>query len=217
MSLKCVNIHWTAMASEMTAPPPRVYRKRRRAEQEAETRRHITEAAVKLHGTVGPARTTISGIAAEAGVQRATVYRHFPDREAVFMACSAHWASMNPPPDPAVWERIADPDERLRRGLGELYDWYVWAEPMLINVRRDAEMVPAPIREASQQRYGALAAVLMRGRRARGRPRARVAAAIGHALDFETWRSLTREHGLETAEAFDLMVDLVSAAGSARR
>jgi hypothetical protein len=133
------------------------------------------------------------------------------------MACSAHWASLNPPPDPAVWERIVDPDERLRRGLGELYDWYVWAEPMLINVRRDAEMVPAPIREASQQRYGALAAVLMRGRRARGRPRARVAAAIGHALDFETWRSLTREHGLETAEAVDLMVDLVSAAGSARR
>ena len=201
------------MTNETTARTPRVYRKRRRAEQEAETRRHITEAAVKLHGTVGPARTTISGIAAEAGVQRATVYRHFPDIESVFMACSAHWGSLNPPPDPAAWERIADPGERLRRGLTELYRWYVWAEPMLTNVRRDAQSVPAAIWDASHQLFASLAAVLIRGRRARGRTRARVAAAIGHALDFETWRSLTREHGLELGEAVDLMVDLVSAAG----
>ena len=97
--------------------------------------------------------------------------------------------------------------------LTELYGWYVWAEPMLTNVRRDAQSVPAAIREASQQLYAALAAVLMRGRRARGRPRARVAAAIGHAIDFETWRSLTSGHGLETGEAVDLMVDFVSAAG----
>jgi AcrR family transcriptional regulator len=66
------------MASESTKAPQRPYRKRLRAEQEEETRERITKAAVKLHGTIGPARTTISGVAEEAGVQRATVYRHFP-------------------------------------------------------------------------------------------------------------------------------------------
>ena len=202
------------MANEMSHSPTRAYRKRRRAQQEAETRQHITEAAMRLHGTVGPARTTISNIAEEAGVQRATVYRHFPDLESVFLACSAHWVSLNPPPDPAAWTRIADPDERLRRALTELYAWYVWAEPMLANVTRDAAAAPAVVREASQHRYAAIQAALVRGRRSRGRSRARVAAAIGHALDFATWRSLTRERGLEADEAVELMVALVEAAGA---
>src|SRR5436853_2800585 len=95
-----VKIHRTVMPSERKRP----YRKRRRAEGEAETRQRITEATVRLHGTVGPARTTIKDVAAGAGVQRATVYRHFPDLESLFMACSAHWVSLNPPPDPAAWE-----------------------------------------------------------------------------------------------------------------
>ena len=105
----------------MSPTRKRAYRKRRRAEQEEETRLRITEAAVDLHGSVGPARTTVSAIAERAGVQRATVYRHFPDEEALFAACSSHWAALNPPPDPAAWAEIADPDERLRRALSELY------------------------------------------------------------------------------------------------
>jgi AcrR family transcriptional regulator len=193
----------------------RVYRKRRRAEQEAQTRLQITEAAVRLHGTIGPSRTTITGVAAEAGVQRATVYRHFPDLESLFLSCSAHWASLNPPPDPSAWAEIADPQVRLRHALAELYEWYVWAEPMLTNVYRDAPLVPASVRagEEFQRHFGSLHAALMRGRRARGRPRVRVAATIAHALDFATWRSLTREHGLQADEAVELMIALVAAAG----
>src|SRR5918998_73463 len=102
----------------------RNYRKRRRAEQEAETRRRITEAAVKLHGTVGPAKTTVSGIAREAGVQRATVYRHFPDEEAIYEACTSHYNALHPPPDLGRWAAVADPDERLRVALSELYAFY---------------------------------------------------------------------------------------------
>ena len=64
----------------MTSPRP--YTKTRRAELEQQTRERITEAAVELHGSLGPARTTISAIAQRADVQRATVYRHFPDEEA---------------------------------------------------------------------------------------------------------------------------------------
>jgi AcrR family transcriptional regulator len=208
-----VNIHYTLMYSEKTFTR-RPYQKRRRAEQEAETRRQITEAAVKLHGTIGPARTTIKSIAAEAGVQRATVYRHFPDLESLFLACSALWASTNPPPSPTEWASVADPDARLRLALGQLYDWYAWAEPMLTNVSRDAPMVPASARasENFQHHFEALHATLMQGRRLRGRARARVAAAIGHALAFSTWRSLAREQRLRGDEAVELMCALVSAA-----
>ena len=57
----------------------RTYRKRQRADAEAETRRRITESTVELHGTLGPSRTSISAVAQRAGVRRSTVYRHFPD------------------------------------------------------------------------------------------------------------------------------------------
>ena len=77
------------MSTEAPTAETRRYRKRLRAEQEQQTRQAITEAAVKLHGTLGPARTTVSAIAEEAGVQRATVYRHFPDEPSLFQACSA--------------------------------------------------------------------------------------------------------------------------------
>jgi AcrR family transcriptional regulator len=203
----------------MTSESTRPYRKRRRAKHEARTRRRIIEAAVKLHGSVGPARTTIKDVAAEAGVQRATVYRHFPDLESLFASCSAHWASLNPPPDPATWDQITGPDERLRRALTELYDWYEWAEPMLVNVRRDAPLVPAMAgpSAATQRRFEALHSALMSGRRNQGRARVRVAAAIGHALDFPTWRSLAREQGLKRDEVVALMSALVAAAAGVRR
>lgn len=208
------------MHSEMTQHR-RSYRKRRRAEQEADTRRRITEAAVRLHGTVGPARTTIAGIAAEAGVQRATVYRHFPDLESLFMSCSALWVSLNPPPSPAAWAEIADPNARLRHALTELYDWYAWAEPMLTNVSRDAPVVPASARASENfaRHFDELHAALMRGRRTTGRARVRVGAAIGHALGFATWRSLMRDQKLRSDEAVQLMVALVEASGgrAARR
>jgi AcrR family transcriptional regulator len=202
------------MGSENASAPKRRYQKRRRAEREIETRRRITEAAVKLHGTVGPARTTIKGIATEAGVQRATVYRYFPDLDSLFGACSAHWASLNPAPDPAAWSQITDPDARLRHGLSELYAWYGWAEPMLTNVFRDAPSVPAmaqPV-EAFQRHFQALHQALMSGRRIRGRARATVSGAIGHALAFATWHSLVREHELHPEDAVELMSALVSAA-----
>ena len=150
----------------MSPTRKRTYRKRRRAEQEEETRLRITEAAVDLHGSVGPARTTVSAIAERAGVQRATVYRHFPDEEALFAACSSHWAALNPPPDPTVWAQIADPDERLRRALSELYSWYGDNRQMLANTSRDRPLVPA------MRRRGGGVRPLLRGRRRGVDPRA---------------------------------------------
>lgn len=193
----------------------RQYRKRRRAEQERDTRRRITEALVELHGSIGPARTTVSDVASRAGVQRATVYRHFPDDAALFAACSAHWADANPLPDPANWREIDDPRDRLRVALEELYGFYARNEAMLDNTTRDEPRVDAlrPSMDAFRGYLADLVDVLDRSR-ATDTDRATVRAALGHAVAFGTWRSLVREHALDPAAAVDLMVRLRDAAGT---
>ena len=120
----------------------RRYEKKARAVQEEATRRRVIDAAIELHGTVGPARTTISAIAEQAGVRRATVYRHFPDERALMLGCSGTWAERNPVPDPTLWAAIADPAERVEAALGELYGWYEQVEPMLSRVLRDEDAMP---------------------------------------------------------------------------
>jgi AcrR family transcriptional regulator len=205
------------MSNQSVNAGKRPYRKRRRARLEDETRLRITEAAVDLHGSVGPARTTISAIAERAGVQRATVYRHFPDEGALFGACSSHWMARHPLPDPAAWAAVGDPDERLRGALRELYEWYERGEYMLEKTTRDVAVVPAlrPAMEAFAGWSEAAADALVGGRPERGGRRRRIRSTIGHALSFETWRSLVREQGLSQAEAIDLMAGLVGVAGEA--
>jgi AcrR family transcriptional regulator len=196
------------------ADEKRPYRKRRRAELEAETRQRITESAVALHGTLGPSRTSMSAIAEHAGVRRSTLYRHFPDEAAVFAACSAHWRAVNPAPDLAAWAAIEDPDQRLRAALEETYAYYRRTEGMMENLYRDEPLMPNVARSFSRFReyLAAAAETLMRGRRARGRALRRVRAAIGHALSFSTWRSLAREQELDDATAAELMSRFVQAA-----
>src|SRR5438552_9146669 len=134
---RSVNIQRTPMTDQR-----RPYRMKRRAELEALTRRRITESAVALHGTLGPAYTSISAIAEHAGVRRSTVYRHFPDEAALFAACSSHWLAANPPPNLDAWRAIERPDERLRAALEELYAYYRRTERMRENVLRDEASVP---------------------------------------------------------------------------
>jgi AcrR family transcriptional regulator len=195
------------------ADEKRSYRKKARAELEEQTRRRITESAVELHGTVGPARTSVSAVAERAGVRRSTVYRHFPDEAALFDACSALWAATNPLPDLDAWAAIEDPAARLESALGELYVFYRRNERMLSNLYRDETTMPT-VKEHFAEFGGYLVAargVLVRGRRERGRARRRAAAAIGHALAFASWRSLTREQGLDDRDAAELMCSLVRA------
>ena len=205
------------MSDEHGKTGARRYRKRRRAEQERRTRERITEAAVRLHGTVGPARTTISGVAKEAGVQRATVYRHFPDEVSLFAACSAHYWATNPMPDPGAWSSISDPEARLRHALGEMYALYRRAEGMLEKTSRDAPVVEAMAKPVAQFRayLDAVADAIMAGRPERGGARRRARAAVGHAVSFPTWQSLVRQQGLDDAEAAAVMAALVEAAAGA--
>ena len=202
------------MSKQSSTGARRPYRKRRRAQLEAETRLRITEAAVDLHGSVGPARTTISAVADRAGVQRATVYRHFPDEDALFDACSSHWMAQHPLPDPAPWAKIEHPEERLRTALGELYEWYEHGDYMLEKTTRDLALVPAlqPSMEAFRGWLDAAADAILRGRPERGARRRHLRAAVGHALAFETWRSLTTHHGMSRSDTIKLMQALAAAA-----
>jgi AcrR family transcriptional regulator len=189
----------------------RPYRMTRRAELEEQTRKRITESTVALHEERGPARTPISAVAERAGVRRSTVYRHFPDEEALFAACSSHWRAANPPPDPGAWAAIEDPAERTEAALRELYAFYGRTERMYTSLLRDEPVVPIVHRLLGDfYRYlRAIQDVLMAGRGLRGRAARRTRAAIGHALAFPTWRSLTREQGLDDADAVALMCALV--------
>ncbi len=193
----------------------RPYKMKRRAEAEAQTRRRITESAVALHGSLGPAHTSMKAVADHAGVPRSTVYRHFPDEEALFGACSAHWAAENPPPDVTAWEQVKDPGERLEVGLSELYAYYRGAGAMLDKLLRDEATVPmvAEVFAPYHQFMAVVTEILMRGRGLRGKARVRVRAAIGHAISFRTWQQLTGEGGLSDEDAAELMRRLVGAAG----
>jgi AcrR family transcriptional regulator len=193
----------------------RKYEQRQRAEGQAETRRRIVEATVALHETVGPAMTTISAIAEVAQVQRLTVYRHFADERALFQACSAHWASENPLPDPATWAAVADPLERLRLALREIYAFFSATEGMTANLLRDLPNSQA-LQETAEpflQYWETVRVTLDGGWTTRGHRRALTRAVIGHAVEFETWRSLVRRQGLDDVAAADLMVELVRSAG----
>jgi AcrR family transcriptional regulator len=186
----------------------RKYELKERARRQAQTRQRIVEAAVDLHTSVGPARTTISGIAERAGVERHTVYAHFPDDRTLFRACSEHWTARHPVPDLETLAKIDDPLRRLRRALGEMYAWYASVEADLALFVRDASVVPANADVLGEMTadFANLADVV-----SQGWPRRRsVRAAIGHALEFETWRSLVRRQGLSRTQAVDAMARLVS-------
>ncbi|MDX6625211.1 MAG: hypothetical protein QOE56_200 [Solirubrobacterales bacterium] len=192
----------------------RPYKMKRRAELEEQTRLRIAESAVELHGTLGPARTSVSAVAERAGVRRSTVYRHFPDEAALFGACSSHWMARHPLPDTDRWREIVDPNERLTIALKEMYAYYRRGEGMLANLFRDRAVVAVvgELMGAYDAFLAATAEVLLAGRGVRGKARRRTLAAIGHALEFSTWRSLTNGQGLDDSEAADLMSRLVAAA-----
>jgi AcrR family transcriptional regulator len=191
----------------------RTYRMSRRAESQQQTRRRITESAVELHGTLGPSKTSISAVAAHAGVRRSTLYRHFPDEAALFDACTAHWAASNPLPDLRAWLAVDDPDQRLPAALAELYAFYARTEGMLENLFRDEVAIPMVAERfvAFRAYFDAARDALLSGRKLRDRSKRRTRAVVGHAIAFSTWKSLVRERGLKDGEAVELMCALVDA------
>jgi AcrR family transcriptional regulator len=186
---------------------------KRRAERMRETRRRIAEAAVELHRTVGPARTTVSAIAEKAGVQRHTYYAHFPELKDLYQACTAHHLERNPLPDPSRWAEISGPEERLRRALSEVYAWYGYGgnEALLTNVLRDTPLDPV-LQENNVflfRVWEAMRDTIADAFEASGERHEALLGAIALALDLQTWRTLVRQQGLGDDRAIELMVGMV--------
>jgi AcrR family transcriptional regulator len=196
----------------------RRYELRARAERQQETRRRIVEATAALHQEVGPAQTTVAEIARRAGVQRLTVYNHFPEDGELFAACQAHFLADHPPPDFAPALALEDPRARVEATLRMLYASYREREPMTAKVVRDRAAIPALdalLERTMDAQQAELATALTAGFGARGAAAARLRAVVSLALDFSAWRRLTRE-GLSEAAAADVMADVVAAASGAR-
>lgn len=198
------------MSQKMSAK--RGYQLKQRAVRQEETRQRIAAATAELHAEIGPAATTISAIAERAGVERLTVYRHFPDESELFRACQQHFLAAHPYPDIAAWATITEPTERLRRALRDLYARYRATEGMTANILRDAPGMPAlaALLVDIPAFYLAACELLAAGFPASAERRPLLLAALGHALDFETWRSLARRQGLADEQAVELMVDFVA-------
>jgi AcrR family transcriptional regulator len=189
---------------------PRPYQMRKRREDIEETRQRIVAAAVELHGSVGPAQTTFSAVAERAGVQRSTLYRHFPDETALFGACTSHWFAAHPWPSAATWETVTDPVERLQLALREMYRYFSENRQMLGNAYRDIAVMPPFVAELLRAHVSASHGALMAPWPATAN-RDRLSAAVSLALDFRAWQSLD-DAGLESDAAADLMSEMVAAA-----
>jgi AcrR family transcriptional regulator len=185
---------------------------RKRAENVNETRQRITEAAMRLHTSLGPANTSISAVADEAGVTRLTVYRHFPDEEHLFAACTAHWAGLHPAPDPEQWRDIADREERARGLLPALYGWYRDNHEDLALFDRDFEALPASVQQGTLAETAHAAGVLAAGPEPLTETGRLVRAVAAHIVSFPAWHSLAMDQGLEDDHVIELAVRFLAAA-----
>ena len=206
MSSSC----YTDVSEFVMADMARKYQLKRRAESQEQTRWRIVEATVELHTTLGPAHTSMVAIAERAGVERPTLYRHFPTMSDLFNACSSHYWEQYPPPDPEPWLKINDPEARLRQGLMELYTYFSDHELGLWKILRDLEDMPelrpsAARRVVHRQR---VQDVLASAWPDRGPQQRFLIAALAHAIDFFAWRSLRRQ-GLSNEAAIELIFNLV--------
>ena len=183
----------------------RKYELKARAEAQEATRRRITEETVRLHQEVGPAQTTISEIAKRAGVQRLTVYNNFPDEISLLGACSAHYASQHPPPDPSFWSSARRPAERTRLALEAFYGYYRETTAMTGKVMRDARVMPA-LAEILKATYHPFIAAVREDLATAWGGSAKVAAAIGVALRYETWEALAEQGGADPVEVAVAMI-----------
>jgi AcrR family transcriptional regulator len=178
----------------------------KRRDKVEETRRRIAKATYELHSTIGPAFTTISLVAERSGLPRQTVYRNFATNLDLYRGCIAFGLEQHPLPDSNRWELIADPDERLRLGLTELYRWFEATEPVMTNSVRDFGAVKEsaeamqPVGEIFQRMYGALAHRL---------DGSKVAPILSLAVDFATWKKLRREQGMASSAIVDLWIELI--------
>ena len=187
---------------------------RERAASVDATRRRITEAAVRLHTSIGPSATSFASVADEAGVTRLTLYRHFSSKDELFAACMTHWRAEHPAPDAERWRAIRSFDRRVRTAIDAMYRWYAANASDLYPIYRDVAFTPEATQHARRANIERMTDVLLADV---ARPSAALRAAVGHVLGYWTWRSLTTEEGCSHAAAVDISSRFVISTAPARR
>jgi AcrR family transcriptional regulator len=182
-----------------------------RAVRQEETRKRIVAATVDLHESIGPLATTISAIAERAGVQRLTVYRHFPTEEELFAACTQHHFGLHPPPDLESWAGIADPKERTEAGLRDLFGFWAEIDPMAASVLRDHEVAPDRVGAGLIAFMNAAAELLTAPWPDQGE-RGVLPVVMAHLVHYRTWQTLVRDPGLSTDEVVATALAMITSA-----
>ena len=191
------------------SPSGRKLQLRVRALRQYETRQRITAAAVELHQQYGPLHTSITAIAQRAGVERLTVYRHFPDEASLHEACQQHFFDSHPLPNLALWREISIFPNRLEVGLSELYEYWNQTHQMFSSVLRDHEVDPDRSGGGVVIFISRACDALLDGQDLSGRRGQMLRAVVGHAVHFYTWRSLVQEQGLSKADAVTVMCEMI--------
>ena len=191
------------------SPSGRKLNLRARALRQFETRQRITQAAVELHQQLGPLHTSITAIAQRAGVERLTVYRHFPDEASLHQACQQHFFASHPLPNLTLWQDIPIFANRLEVGLSDLYEYWDQTHEMFSSVLRDHEVDPERSGAGVVTFMSRARDALLDGEDISGQRGQRLRALAGHAVHFYTWRSLVRGQGLSNADAARLMFDSI--------
>ena len=197
------------MSDRERSPSGRKLNLRARALRQSQTRQRITQAAVELHQERGPLRTTITEIALRAGVERLTVYRHFPDEATLHQACQQHFFALHPLPNLALWREVSSFPNRLEVGLSELYEYWEQTHQMFTSVLRDYEVDPERSGAGVVKFMSLACQALLDGEDVSGHRGQMLSAAVGHAVHFYTWRSLVRKEGLTKADAAKMMCEMV--------
>jgi AcrR family transcriptional regulator len=171
----------------------RTYDNSLRAEQAETTRRSIIEALVELMAHDRPVST--AAIAAQAGVSEPTVYRHFPNREALMAAMLQHGATnLGGPAFPTSVKELPMHGAAVALYMGRNRNW-------MLAAMRCSEY--DEVRNAGRRKRLAALRRLLEPSVAHlsARDRELAFAAIATTLRRETWEHLVTTHGCSDEDA----------------
>lgn len=171
----------------------RSYDNSRRKQSEAATIERIVETTVALHAERGALATSHADIAQAAGVAVATVYKHFPSRDALIPHCTGLVQAQAPVIDAAHILAGADPHQRLARLVRAVHAYYAFMHPWMRWAGRDGPELPAlqrVLQEGEARMASRLRALLADA--CAGTPDEDGLALALALLDYPTWDKLGR-------------------------
>lgn len=177
-----------------TSRETRNYRSPLRREQAEQTRERILDAVVEELSEGGLHTFSVAAAARRAGVAERTVYRHFPDLDALIEGLDSRFAALNLPGEPEGPEELAVVPSRLFA----VFD----AHEDLVRARLQTDLGQEVRRRERLKRARWLEGVLDEATgHLSSAGRRRVTAVVHHLLSSESWRMMKDEFGLDAAES----------------